>query len=153
MATGLYFEDFAPGQVHALGSYTVEAREIMDFARQWDPQPFHTDPEAAGRSHFGGLVASGWHTASIFMRLYVKALLADSSSMGSPGIHELRWLAPVRPGDILTGMQHVEDVTPSSKRADRGTVHFRSELVNQDGVVVLSLKARGMFGRRAPAAA
>lgn len=146
--SGLHFEDFVPGESHRLGSHTVSEREIIEFARLWDPQPFHVDPVAAQESSFGGLVASGWHTASVFMRLYVEAMLGESASMGSPGVEELRWLAPVRPGDVLEGVVHVEDATPSSKRADRGTVHFTSELHNQEGVVVLRLRSRGMFGRR-----
>lgn len=146
--TSRYFEDFQPGQIFELGEHTMTRDEIVDFARQFDPQPFHVDEEAAQRSAFGGLIASGWHTAAVFMRLYVDALLADAASMGSPGITELRWLAPVRPGDTLTGRFIVESVAPSSKRADRGTVHFRSEMVNRDGTTVLSMTGRGYFARR-----
>jgi acyl dehydratase len=147
--TSRYFEDFQPGQVFDLGAHTMTRDEIVDFARQFDPQPFHVDEEAARHSAFGGLIASGWHTAAVFMRLYVDALLAEAASMGSPGITELRWLAPVRPGDTLTGRFHVESVQPSSRRPDRGTVFFRSEMVNADGVAVLSMSGRGYFARRA----
>lgn len=147
----LYFEDFAKGDVHVLGTYEVTAEEIVEFASQWDPQPFHIDPEAAKDSSFGGLIASGWHTGSIFMRLYVTALISDSDSRGSPGVEELRWLHPVRPGDVLRGEVHIEDVRPSSKHADRGTVFSRAEMYNQDEVLVMTWRARGLFGRREPA--
>jgi acyl dehydratase len=144
----LYFEDFAPGQVYELGSHTVTEEEIVAFGRAWDPQPFHVDPEAAAHSHFGGLIASGWHTGAMWMRLYVDAMLDGSSAMGSPGIEELRWLAPVRPGDTLTGRLTVLDVTPSATRPDRGTVRIRGEMLNQDGVTVMAMTSRGHFGRR-----
>ena len=144
----LYFEDLAPGQVVELGSHTVTEEEIVAFARQWDPQPFHVDPEAARDSVFGGLIASGWHTGAMWMRLYVDSLLDGAASMGSPGIEELRWLAPVRPGDTLAGRLTVLDATPSERRPDRGTVRIRGEMVNQDGVTVLSMVSRGHFGRR-----
>ena len=146
--TSRFFEDFAAGQIFDLGAHTMTRDEIVDFARQFDPQPFHVDDEAAQKSPFGGLIASGWHTAAVFMRLYVDALLADAASMGSPGISELRWLAPVRPGDTLTGRFIVESVQPSSKRPDRGTVFFRSEMVTAEGTVVLSMTGRGYFARR-----
>ena len=146
--TTLHFEDLHEGQIIALGSHTMTSDEIVAFARQFDPQPFHIDPEAAAASTFGGLIASGWHTASVFMRLYVDAVLADAASMGSPGIEQLRWLHPVRPGDELTGAFVVTSTRRSSKRADRGTVFFRGEMTNQDGVVVLSMSGRGLFGRR-----
>ena len=143
-----YFEDFQPGQVHELGSRVVTRDEIVEFASQWDPQPFHVDEEAAARSPYGGLIASGWHTACILMRLYVDALLADSSSQGSPGLDELRWLAPVRPDDELSVRLHVVEATPSSRRPDRGTVVMRWEVRNADGVEVCRATGRGLFGRR-----
>ncbi len=142
------FEDFTPGQAFALGSYEMTAEEIVEFASRFDPQPFHVDPEAAVASPFGGLIASGWHTASVFMRLYVDAVLTGSASMGSPGIQQLRWLEPVRPGDVLTGTFNVESVQPSSRRPDRGTVFFRGEMTNHRGTLVLSMSGRGYFGRR-----
>ncbi len=144
----VYFEDFAPGQVHDLGSVTVDAAEMVAFARRFDPQPFHVDPEAAAASHFGGLVASGWFTCALFMRLYVDRLLAGSASQGSPGMDQVRWLRPVRGGDVLTGSVEVVATRPSSRRPDRGTITTRSELRNQDGEVVLTMTADGMFGRR-----
>ena len=143
-----YFEDFRPGQTVELGSRTVTEEEIVAFARQWDPQPFHTDPEAARDSVFGGLIASGWHTGAMWMRLYVDSLLGGSASQGSTGVEELRWLAPVRPGDTLTGRLEVLEAVPSERRPDRGTVRIRAEMVNQDGVTVMSMTSRGHFGRR-----
>ena len=142
------FEDFAAGQVYELGSRTVTEAEIVEFARQFDPQPFHVDPEAAGDSVFGGLVASGWHTGAMWMRLYVDSMLGTAAARGSPGIEELRWLAPVRPGDTLTGRLTVLEATPSATKPDRGTIRIRGEMVNQDGVTVMSMTSRGHFGRR-----
>lgn len=144
------FEDFEPGQVYELGTYEMTESEIVEFAGRFDPQPFHIDAQAARSSPFGGLIASGWHTASVFMRLYVDALLADSLSMGSPGIEQLRWLLPVRPGDVLTGRFVVEAVQPSGRRPDRGTVLFRGEMVNASGETVLTMAGRGYFGLRNP---
>ena len=144
----LTFEDFEPGQVYELGSTTVTEDEIVAFAREFDPQSFHLDPESAKESVFGGLIASGWHTGAMWMRLYVDSMLAGSSAQGSPGIEELRWLAPVRPGDTLTGRLAVLEATPSTRRPDRGTVRIRGEMVNQDGVTVLSMVSRGHFRRR-----
>jgi acyl dehydratase len=143
----LHFEDFEPGQVYELGTRPVTESEIVSFASDWDPQPFHTDPEAAKQSVFGGLIASGWHTGAMWMRMYVDAMLG-SAARGSPGIEELRWLAPVRPGDTLSGRLTVLDTSPSSTRPDRGTIRIRGEMVNQDGVTVMSMTSRGHFGRR-----
>jgi acyl dehydratase len=144
----LYFEDLEAGQVVELGSRTVTADEIIDFAREFDPQPFHLDPEAARESVFGGLIASGWHTGAMWMRLYVDSMLGNSAARGSPGIEELRWLAPVRPGDTLAGWLTVLETTPSETAPDRGTVRIRGEMVNQDGITVMSMTSRGHFGRR-----
>jgi acyl dehydratase len=146
--TDRYFEDFAAGQVVELGSHAVTEGEILDFARRFDPQPFHVDPAAARESVFGGLIASGWHTGAMWMRLYVDSMLGNTSAQGSPGIEELRWLAPVRPGDTLRGRLTVLEATPSDRRPDRGTIRIRGEMVNQDGVVVMSMVSRGHFGRR-----
>ena len=143
-----YFEDFEPGRVFELGSRTVTAEEVVSFAREFDPQPFHVDEEAAAASVFGGLIASGWHTGAMWMRLYVDALLGGAASLGSPGIEELRWLAPVRPGDTLHARLTVLEATPSERRPDRGTIRSRAEMINQDGVTVMSMVARGHFGRR-----
>jgi acyl dehydratase len=144
----LYFEDFEPGRVYELGSHTVTEDEIVAFGRAWDPQPFHVDPEAARTSPFGGLIASGWHTGSLWMRLYVDSILGAAASMGSPGIEELRWLAPVRPGDRLTARLTVLEATPSARHAGRGTIRSRGEMVNHEGVTVMSMVSRGHFARR-----
>jgi acyl dehydratase len=142
------FEDFEPGEVHELGSVAVTQDEIVEFARRYDPQPFHVDLEAAEQSVFGGLIASGWHTADMWMRLWVDSMAGSTSSQGSPGIEELRWLEPVRPGDTLHGRLTVLDSTPSERRPDRVTVRIRGEMVNQDGVTVLSMVSRGHFARK-----
>ena len=144
----LYFEDFEEGQVFELGEKTLAKEEIVAFAREYDPQPFHVDEEAAGASAFGGLIASGWHTAAVFMRLYADAVLRRAASMGSPGVEELRWLKPVRPGDTLSARLTVLDATPSASRPGRGTVYFVSEVRNGRGEKVMSMKARGLFARR-----
>ena len=148
---GRAFEDFAVGQVHEIGSVTVDANEVVAFAERYDPQPFHLSEAGGAASPFGGLVASGWHTAAMFMRLYVDGLLRGSTSQGSPGVDALRWLAPVRPGTRLSGRVTVTDVRPSATRPDRGTVTLDCELVDEDGTVVLRFVARGLFGRRTTA--
>ena len=142
-----YWEDFRVGDVTELGEITVTRDEIVEFARRYDPQPFHVDEEAAREGPFGGLVASGWHTVALFMSMFVRGVLLDSASMGSPGVDELRWTAPVRPGDRLSARVRVTDVQPSSRRSDRGTVFTRSEVLNQDGQVVMTMRARGYFRR------
>jgi acyl dehydratase len=143
-----YWEDFTPGQVFDLGSRTVTRDEIIDFGRRWIPQPFHVDETAAQRSHFGGLVASGWHTACIFMRLYYDHLLSDAASMGSPGVRELCWTSPVRPGDVLTASATVLRTARSATRPGRGTVEMRWECVKGDGTVVLRMLGTAYFARR-----
>jgi acyl dehydratase len=147
-----YWEDFHVGDVTEIGPVDVGADEIVEFAQRYDPQPFHVDPDAAARTPFGGLVASGWHTTALFMGMFVREILLDSASLGSPGVDELRWRAPVRPGDTLTGRVTVTDVQPSSTNPGRGTVFTSSEVLNQDGTVVMTLKARGFFARREPSA-
>lgn len=146
-----YFEDFQVGQVHELGSYQVTREEILAFARQYDPQPFHLDEEAGRQSIFGGIIASGWQTAAICHRLLVGSLLSDSSSMGSPGLDELRWLRPVRPGDTLSARIEVLETTPSRSKPDRGSVRTRMEVRNQQGELVMTENALVLFRRRAPA--
>lgn len=143
-----YFEDFAVGDTQDLGEATVSAAEIVAFGRQFDPQPFHVDEERAKASPFGGLIASGWHTAAIFMRLLVDGLLNSTASMGSPGIDELRWLQPVRPGDTLRARFTVVEATPSTRRPDRGTVRSTCEMLNQRGEVVMRVTGINIIGRR-----
>jgi len=142
-----YWEDFRVGETFELGSVTIDGDEMMRFAQRFDPQPFHVDPVAAKDTPFGGLIASGWFTGSLFMRLYVEAVLSGAASQGSPGLSELRWLAPVRAGDVLTGRLTVLDMAPSSTRTTRGTVFMRGELVRA-GEAVVTMTFRGLFGRR-----
>jgi acyl dehydratase len=151
--TPIYFEDFHPGQVIDLGSRCLSEQEIVDFARQFDPQPFHLDHDAAAASHFGGLVASGWHTCSVMMRQIVDHLLLKSVSHGSPGVDEIRWLKPVRPGDTLSMSMRVVEAIPSRSKPDRGVLKSEYEAVNQHGERVLTMKTLGMFGRRPDAPA
>jgi acyl dehydratase len=143
------FEDFQPGMVFQLGSYTLDRDELVEFARRYDPQPIHIDAEAADNGPFKGLIASGWQTGAIFMRMYVETVLTDADGRGSPGLDEVRWRHPVRPGDTLTGTVTVLQTYPSERNPTRGTVVTLSELRNQDGVVVMTVRARGLFGRRA----
>ena len=144
----IYFEDFQEGQVYELGSYTVSEEQILTFAREFDPQPFHVDSVLAAESIYGGIIASGLHTASIFMRLLYDGLLCRSASMGSPGQDELRWLRPVRPGDTLTARGTVEELIPSKSKPDRGLVRKSYEVLNQHGERVMTMRGLGMFGRR-----
>ena len=145
-----YFEDFTEGQVFELGEQRITEPEILEFARKYDPQSFHIDPEAARATMFGGLIASGWQTGSIYMGLLVRGLLADSKSLGSAGIDEMRWLKPVRPGDVLRARMTVTSLKPSSKHPDRGTVFTLGELFNQAGERVMFVRSSGMFSRRPP---
>ena len=144
-----FFEDFRPGDLTDTASVTVTKEEIVAFARQFDPQPFHIDEEAARRSPFGGLIASGWHTASLCMRLVVALLGPDSGSLGSPGVDELRWLKPVRPGDELSVSAEVLEAIPSRSKPDRGLVKFRYTMRNQNGEEVMTMIALGLVLRRA----
>ena len=145
-----YFEDFKPGDTTDVGPVTVTEDEIVAFAQKFDPQPFHVDPEAAKESPFGGLIASGWQTTALFMGLFVRAVLLESASLGSSGVEEIRWTAPVRPGDTLTGRSTIIETRPSSKNAGRGTVITANEVFNQDGTLVMTMRARGFFARRPP---
>jgi acyl dehydratase len=143
-----YFEDFSVGEVTEVGPVTVSEAEIVDFASRYDPQPFHVDPQAAKASPFGGLIASGWHTTALFMGMFVRGILSESASLGSPGVEEIRWTAPVRPGDTLRARSTVTDARPSSKDSGRGTIFTTNEVFNQDGTLVMTLRARGFFARR-----
>jgi len=143
-----YFEDFKPGDVIELGSRTISKESILAFAREFDPQPFHTDEEAAKRSIYGGLLASGWHTGSLLMRILNDGLLKDTASLGSPGVDELRWLKPVRPGDVLSARMTVLESIPSRSKPDRGLIRSLMELRNQDGEIVLTVRGLSLLGRR-----
>ena len=144
-----YLEDFKPGEVIPLGSRTLTKEAIVGFAREFDPQAFHTDEEAAKQSAFGGLIASGWHTGSVLMRLLYDGVLRNTVSFGSPGIDEMRWLRPVRPGDTLTGRLTVLEVIPSRSKPDRGILKSLVELLNQHGEVVVTIKGMNLI-RRSP---
>ena len=135
-----YFEDYVAGSVHEFGPIAVEQDEIITFAQRFDPQMFHTDPEFARRTMFGGLIASGWHTASLTMRLFVDHYLSKVASLGSPGLQELRWEKPVRPGDELSIRVTVLKTKRSRSKPDRGVVHSFIEVINQKGEVVMSMK-------------
>jgi acyl dehydratase len=144
----LYLEDFAPGQVRESPTRTLTKDEIIAFARDYDPQPFHIDEEAAKHSVFGGLIASGWQTVGIMMRLLWDTFLKDTSSLGSPGSDEIRWLKPVRPGDTLRARFTIVEVTPSRTKPDRGIVRTFTEVLNQHDEVVMTHRGLGMFGRK-----
>jgi acyl dehydratase len=148
-----YFEDFPAGLEIELGSVTLSTDEIIAFGRTYDPQPMHIDPAAAGESLFGGLIASGWQTASSFMRLLVDTVLFDSASLGSPGIDKLRWLQPVRPGETLHGRFTVLEARASRSRPDRGIVRGRGEMRTAAGEVVMDMESISLFSRRQPRAA
>jgi acyl dehydratase len=136
-----YFEDYLPGASAEFGSVTVEEADIIEFAKRYDPQEFHINPEAAASGPFGGLIASGWHTGALMMRMIVDNYLSKASSLGSPGIDELRWLRPVRPGDTLHLRATVLETKRSSSKPDRGMVRTLTEVLNQNGEVVMSVKA------------
>ncbi|HWT86050.1 MAG TPA: MaoC family dehydratase [Myxococcales bacterium] len=143
-----HLEDFKEGQVFELGEETIREQEILDFARRFDAQPFHVDRDAAKASIYGGLIASGWHTASFFMGLLVRGLLHDVASLGASGIDELRWLKPVLPGDTLRARLSVVGTRPSTKHADRGLITCVGEMFNQQGERVLLIRWSAMIARR-----
>lgn len=144
----LYWEDFEVGATVEMGSHTFTQTEIIEFARQFDPQPFHVDPQAAAKSTFGGLIASGWHTCAICMRLNCETYINRSVSLGSPGLDSIRWLKPVRPGDTITYRRTVLESRASKSRAHVGLLRSRTEALNQAGELVMSMEGWGMFGRR-----
>lgn len=143
-----YFEDFEVDKVYEMGSRSVSEEEIIAFAKEYDPQRFHIDRDAAANSLYGGIIASGWQTCGIIMRLMVDGMLGDSSSMGSPGVDEVRWLKPVRGGDTLTVLSRVLELRPSVSKPDRGIVVTQWEARNQRDELVVTIKGMGMFGRR-----
>src|SRR5580698_10018352 len=147
-----YFEDYVQGAVYEYGYITVTEAEILDFARAFDPQPIHVDPEFAAAGPFHGLIASGWHTAGIMMRMFADHCLSTVASLASPGIDELRWPAPVRPGDQLRLRTTIVEARLSRSKPDRGLVRTQGELLNQADQTVLTLVAMNLLGRREPAA-
>jgi acyl dehydratase len=146
-----YWEDMLPGSVRDLGTITPTREEIIAFASQFDPQPFHLDDEAAKASVFGSLCASGWHTCSMAMRLMVTNFLHESSSLGSPGLENLQWKKPVLPNDILRLQHKILESRPMRSKPDVGLVRTQWEMHNQHGDLVLHMEGWGMFRRRQPA--
>lgn len=145
-----YFEDYVAGSVFEYGSIPVEEAEVINFAKRYDNQTLHTDAEAAARGPFGGLIASGWHTAGLMMRLFTDHYLSKVASVVSPGVDELRWTKPVRPGDRLSIRVSILESRRSRSKPDRGTVHSRVEVLNQDREVVMSLRAMNILLCRDP---
>jgi acyl dehydratase len=147
-----YFEDFTVGRVGEYGPRQITREEIIAFASQYDPQPMHLDEEAARHTMLGGLAASGWHTCAIMMRMIADGFLLDSSSMGAPGIDEVKWLKPVRPGDTLNARTTVQWSRTSRSKPDRGFVGFLCEIINDRGETVMTATWPQMLLRRDPGA-
>jgi acyl dehydratase len=139
-----WFEDYVQGETFKFGDYLVTEDEIVEFARHYDPQAFHVDPTAAAQSSFGGLVASGWMTSAVLMRMMCDHFISTVSAMGSPGVDQLRWLRPVRPGDRLHARVTVVETRRSQSKPDRGAVTLRQEAINQVGEVVMLLEGRAL---------
>jgi acyl dehydratase len=146
--TKRFFEDFATGEVALSAAYTVSREEILDFARKYDPQPFHVDEAAAAGSMYGGLIASGWHTCAIAMKLICDLYITDSESLGSPGVDNVRWVKPVRPGDTLRLRWTVLETRPSRSRPEMGAVQSKWEILDQHDDVVMHTTCWGLFKRR-----
>jgi len=146
-----YFEDYPQGAVFEFGTVTVSADDIVEFAQRYDPQPFHVDVAAASQSYFGGLIASGWHTAALMMRMMVDHYVSSVAGLGSPGVDELRWHAPVRPGDTLRLRVQVREARRSRADPKRGIIVSFVEVLNQSDVIVLSVKTVSLIATRAPA--
>ena len=143
-----YLEDYVKGDIHRLGSIAVEKDEVIAFAQRFDPQSFHVNQQAARLTPFGGIIASGWHTAALTMRLFVEHYLTHVASLGSPGIDELRWLKPVRPGDTLSARVTVLEAVRSKSKPDRGAITSLIEVSNQAGEVVMTFKCVNIIRRR-----
>jgi acyl dehydratase len=143
-----YFEDYRVGTVHRYGAVTVDQAEVIAFATKFDPQSIHVDPEAAARGPFGGLIACGWHTTAMMMRLFDVHYLSKVASLASPGVDELRWTRPVRPGDTLTIRVTILEANVSRSKPDRGVLRTLIEVLNQNSDQVMSCKAINMLRRR-----
>ena len=148
-----YFDDFVVGQEIELGERTVNEDEIIAFALQFDPQPFHIDKEAAARSIYGGVIASGWHTCAMMMRIVLDGMGCEEASMGSPGLDGVRWLLPVRAGDTIRVRYLTREVKASTSKPDRGIVKSTWVATNQKGEDVCTIDGMAMFRRRPAAAA
>lgn len=143
-----YYDDIDVGHTRELGSYTADRRELLEFAERYDPQPIHVDPEAAAETPYGGIIASGWHTASACMALLVEGFLNETATLGSFGLDELRWRTPVRPGDTVSVEARVLEKTESSTREDRGYIESEVEGTNGDGDEVIYWRATNIFLRQ-----
>ncbi|TMH10934.1 MAG: MaoC family dehydratase [Betaproteobacteria bacterium] len=150
-STLLYWEDFREGEVREFGQMSVKRDDIVRFAAEFDPQPFHLDEAAAAQTMFGGLIASGWHTAAMAMRMMCDEYLLRSASLGSPGLETLKWLQPVRPGDTLHTRLTILETRPLQSRPGVGLLKSRHEVLNQRGETVMLMEGFGMMRRR-PAA-
>ncbi|PLZ01053.1 dehydratase [Burkholderia sp. WAC0059] len=147
------YEDLEVGKTDEIGSHTFTREEIVRFAREFDPQPFHLSEAGGEASPFGGLIASGWHTCSVMMGMLVRSVMGESTSMGSPGIDDIRWIKPVRVGDTLTVKNTVLDKRVSTSRPDRGIVQLQWDGINQHGETVVTVRSTVIFGLRHPGAA
>ncbi|MGH7349914.1 MAG: MaoC family dehydratase [Candidatus Rokuibacteriota bacterium] len=147
-----HFEDVKVGDLMRFGRYEVTREEIVEYARQFDPQPFHLDEAAARASMFGGLIASGWHTGAMFMRMVAEHMAPTHSTSGALGFDDLKWTRPVRPGDVLSVESEIREKIESRSRPDRGTVKIESRVSNQRGEVVMSLVSLVIYLRRPSAA-
>ncbi len=145
-----YWEDFKVGDTAPLGERIVDKDEVIAFATAYDPQPFHIDQKAARESMYGGLIASGWHTVAMVMRMMVDSYLNQSASLGSPGVENVRWLRPVRPGDTIRAQRRVLDTRASASKPTMGIVKTLWEVFNQRGELVMTMEGHGMFQRRHP---
>lgn len=145
-----YFEDYEVGATYLCGEFSLTEDDIVSFARRFDPQPFHLDRAAAARSHYGGIIASGWHTASAMMRVIVDNFISSNAGMGSPGVDEIRWLKPVRPDEVLTVRVTIETARRSASKPDRGIAHNLMEVVDRDGEVRMAVRSIGLVGCRTP---
>lgn len=145
-----YWEDFPVGCTHQSAGVTVSKEEIVGFASQFDPQPFHVNEDAAADSAFGGIIASGWHTCSLGMRMMCDTYLLETASLGSPGVEKISWLKPVRPGDTLRLSMVVLDTRILASRPDVGLVRSRWQMFNQNDECVMEMEGYGMFYRRPP---
>ncbi len=145
-----YFEDYVAGETHVLGEVRVEEREMLDFAHAFDPQDIHIDPAKAAAGQFGGIIASGWYTGGLMMRLYARHYLSAVSSLASPGMDGLSWLAPVRAGDVLCVRAAIRQTRRSKSKPDRGIVKTFVEVLNQDQTVVMTLNAVNLIALRNP---
>ena len=143
-----YLEDFEPGQIFRTRGMSMDESEIMDFARKYDPQPIHTDREVAAEGPFEGIIASGWHTGSLVFRLWVALGFMEKSSLGGPGIENLRWLVPVRPGDTLYTEVEILEARPSKSKPDRGILRYLTRGINQRGETVITMDSASFLKRR-----